>query len=145
MASAGDGDNVQQAVPLFAVNDMAESVRFYVDGLGFVMTEKWVDEGRIRWCWLNREKVAVMLQEIAREGRHAWKPDGTLGVGVSLNFICRDAIALYHEFRSRALAAGTPFVGNGMWVTSITDPDGYALHFESKTDVPEGSVYEHPG
>jgi len=24
-----------------------------------------------------------------------------------------------------------------MWVTSLTDPDGYRLEFESLTDVPE--------
>ena len=123
---------------------MAESLTFYVDGLGFALHEKWVDEGRIRWCWLSRERAAVMLQEINREGPHAWKPDGKLGVGVSMNFICRDAIALYHEFTSRGVAAGRPFVGNSMWVTSMTDPDGYALHFESKTDAPEESVYKDP-
>ncbi len=39
--------------------------------------------------------------------------------------------------RSRGIAAKRPFVGNGMWVTSLTDPDGYQLHFESETDAPE--------
>jgi hypothetical protein len=29
------------------------------------------------------------------------------------------------------------FVGNGLWVTSFADPDGYRLDFESPTDVPE--------
>jgi hypothetical protein len=28
-----------------------------------------------------------------------------------------------------------------MWVTSLTDPDGYRLDFESRTDVPEETVY----
>jgi hypothetical protein len=31
-----------------------------------------------------------------------------------------------------------------MWVTSLTDPDGYSLHFESVTDAPEESEYEEP-
>ncbi|MFN2387148.1 MAG: hypothetical protein ABR576_12850 [Thermoanaerobaculia bacterium] len=39
--------------------------------------------------------------------------------------------------RSRAIDAGRPFVGNGMWVTSLRDPDGYRLDFESLTDAPE--------
>lgn len=63
-----------------------------------------------------------MLQEINREDRHAWKPDGKLGVGVSINVICRDALALYREFRSRGIDAKRPFAGNGTWVTSMTDP-----------------------
>jgi hypothetical protein len=31
---------------------------------------------------------------------------------VSINFICKDALALYREFRGRGIAAGRPFVGN---------------------------------
>jgi hypothetical protein len=32
-----------------------------------------------------------------------------------------------------------PFVGNAMWVTGLTDSDGYRLHFESPTETPEGT------
>jgi hypothetical protein len=28
-----------------------------------------------------------------------------------------------------------------MWVTSLSDPDGYRIDFESDTDVPEGTEY----
>ncbi|HEY1951278.1 MAG TPA: hypothetical protein VGG76_00605, partial [Gemmatimonadaceae bacterium] len=62
-----------------------------------------------------------------------------LGVGVSINFVCKDAVALYREFRSRGIDAKRPFVGNGMWVTHVRDPDGYNLYFESPTDAPEES------
>jgi hypothetical protein len=43
---------------------------------------------------------------------------------------------------SRGLEASTPFLGNGMWVTSVSDPDRYRLDFESLTDVAEETVYE---
>ena len=132
--------NVQQAVPLFGVFDMQRSLRFYVDGLGFKMTHQWVPDGRLRWCWLELGKAAVMLQEFWLDGHHGTPPEGKLGTGVSMNFICRDAIALWREFTSRGLDARRPFVGNGMWVTGLTDPDGYELYFESKTDVPEETV-----
>jgi catechol 2,3-dioxygenase-like lactoylglutathione lyase family enzyme len=46
--------NVKQTVPFLAVSDMAASIRFYVDGLAFEITQKWVDEGVLRWCWLQR-------------------------------------------------------------------------------------------
>ena len=141
MSSGTTGQaNVEQAVPLFGVSSMDASLKFYVDGLGFVMTNKWIDEGKLRWCWLQLGGAAVMLQEY----RPDWKPDGKLGVGVSINFLCRDALALYREFRSRGIDAKRPFVGNGMWVTSMTDPDGYSIHFESATDAAEESEYVEP-
>ncbi len=132
--------NVKQAVPFFWVTDMQASLRFYVDGLGFSMTRQWTPHGTIEWCCLEIGGAALMLQEY-REGR---RPDGALGAGVSINFICDDAIALYHQFVARGVAAGRPFVGNGMWVTGMKDPDGYALFFESVTDAEEESVYEPP-
>ena len=134
--------NVQQAVPFFWVADIDTSLHFYLDGLGFQMKHKWIHEGRLRWCWLTLGNAAIMLQEHWKEGQHANVPTSPVGVGVSICFTCRDAIALYHEFKSRGLDAKRPFVGNGMWVTSVNDPDGYALFFESVTDVPEETEYK---
>jgi len=133
--------NVKQAVPLFAVSNIEDSVRYYVDGLGFDMTKKWIDEGKLRWCWLQIGSAAIMLQEIWREGPHAWVPEGKLGVGVSICFICTDALTIYREVTARGIQSSRPFVGNGMWVTSLSDPDGYRIEFESVTDVPEETVF----
>src|SRR5574341_1400609 len=107
--------NVKQAVPFFMVSNIEASVRYYVDGLGFEMTNKWIDEGKLRWCWLQRGGAALMLQEFKKEGHHAWVPEGKLGVGVSIYFICEDALAIYREVTSRGIQASRPFVGNGMW------------------------------
>ncbi|MDX1389489.1 MAG: VOC family protein [Acidobacteriota bacterium] len=134
--------NVRQAVPFFRVSTMEDSLRFYVDGLGFVMTDRWIDDGKLRWCWLELGGAAVMLEEFKREGRDSWVPPSKVGVGVSIFFICRDALALYREFVARGVKARRPFVGNSMWVTSLEDPDGYQIHFESLTDAPEDSQYE---
>ena len=62
------------------------------------------------------------------------------GEGISICFQCRDALAIYRDLVARGLAAQRPFVGNGMWVTIVVDPDGYKLDFESPTDAPEESV-----
>jgi lactoylglutathione lyase len=40
--------NVKQAVPFFMVTNIERSVRYYVDGLGFEMTNKWIDKGKLR-------------------------------------------------------------------------------------------------
>ena len=134
--------NLRQAVPFFWVNDMEASRRFYVDGLGFTMTNSWVVDGQLRWCRLERGESAVMLQPFWREGRHRNVPTTPVGVGVTIYFVCDDAIALYRELTARGLSMSRPMVGNGMWVTDIADPDGYRLFFESPTDAPEDSVFD---
>src|SRR5580692_5647190 len=94
--------NVKQAVPFFLVSNIEASLRYYIDGLGFRMTNKWIDEGKLRWCWLELGGAALMLQEPGKD---------------------------------------RVFVGNAMWVTSMSDPDGYKLDFESPTDAPEESEF----
>jgi lactoylglutathione lyase len=128
-----DKTNVKQVVPFFGVTDMEQSLRYYIDGLGFEMQNKWVVEGKIRWCWLALGGAALMLQEFAPSRA----PQGKLGEGMSLNFQCEDALVLYEEFRSRQIEASEPQVGNGLWDIMLADPDGYRLHFASPTDVPE--------
>jgi len=136
LGARGD-ENLTQAVPFFMVTDIVASARFYAEGLGFSMTHRWIDGGQLRWCWLCRGGVAVMLQQFWNEGPHANAPAGRLGEGVSTYFLCDDAIAFYREVVERRVTAKRPFVGNSMWVTAIADPDGYQLYFQSPTDVPE--------
>src|SRR5262245_24152083 len=102
--------NVKQAVPFFGVSNIEESVRFYVAGLGFKLTKQWIDEGKLRWCWLEHGDAALMLQEFWKEGHHANVPTGKVGVGVSICFICEDALAIYREVSSRGIQASEPFV-----------------------------------
>ena len=131
--------NLQLAVPFFMVTNMEVSLEFYTKGLGFTLTNKWIPREKIEWCWLQRENVAFMLQQ----PRHSdyFEDKGTAGSCMSIYVICTDALALYHEFKSRGIEMPEPFVGNYMWVVSVTDPDGYQLHFESQTDVPEETKY----
>jgi lactoylglutathione lyase len=81
-----------------------------------------------------------MLQEFWTEGHHRNVPDTRTGMGVSICFMCEDAVGLWREFTARGIDAQRPFVGNGAWVTQVSDPDGYQLLFESETDEPEETV-----
>jgi lactoylglutathione lyase len=138
LATIAEKPNVQQAVPFLMVSDMEASLRFYVEGLGFTRTKQWIVDGKIRWCWLQLEGAAIMLQEYRPDAPFAGQK---LGQGVAICFQCRDALTLYSQFTARSLTPHTPFVGNAMWVTVICDPDGYKLDFESPTDAPEESTY----
>ena len=106
--------NVKQAVPFFAVSDMQRSLHFYIDGLGFEMINRWIDEGKLRWCWLQLGGAALMLQEFKTQKQDSWIPGGKPGVGVSICFTCEDALAIYRDIRSRGLQPKPPFVGNSM-------------------------------
>lgn len=136
-SGAGSNDNVKQVVPFLRVSDMERSIHFYVEGLGFAMRNKWIVEEKLRWCWLELGSAALMLQEFPKEGHDSWVPAGKVGEGVTLCFTCEDATAIYREVRNRGLEASEPQVGNAMWVTCLSDPDGYRLDFESPTNVPE--------
>ena len=133
--------NVKQVVPFFSVSNMEASLKFYLDSVGFEMLNKWIDEGKLRWCWLQLGGAAIMLQEFRKEGHDSWAPSCKVGEGVSINFICDDAIVIYKGLIAKNMEASKPFVGNNMWVTQISDPDGYKLIFESYTDVPEETVF----
>ncbi len=142
--------NVKQAVPFFGVTNMESSLRFYVDGLGFKLKNYWIPDGaeghaedhpdgRIRWCWLELDNAAIMLQEFRPGGR----PKEMLGTGVNVCFQCADALALYREFKSRGIQTRKrPSVGNRLWVVPLSDPDGYRIEFSSPTDAPEDSELE---
>ncbi len=128
--------NIAEVVPFLRVADMAASIRFYVDGLDARIAARWEPEGELRWCRLELGASALMLQTFGPELLERASAN-RLGLGVSLAFQCADAVALYHNFRSRGIEASEPIVGNGLWNTSVTDPDGYALEFASPTDLPE--------
>lgn len=144
-AEAKPDANVQQAVPFFLVASMEASLKFYVDGLGFRMKHQWIDEGKLRWCWLQVGDAALMLQEWRVGGHGPQRPKGEVGLGVSVCYMCRDALEIYRSAKAKGVEAKRPFVGNRLWVTSFTDPDGYRVEFESPTDAPEESEYDEDG
>lgn len=135
------GQNINETVPFFMVSNMEKSLEFYVKGLGFQIQYRWIPKGKIEWCKLKREVGSLMLQEHKNMDTGFIKGGGKVGLGASIYFICEDAIKIYKEIISNGLSASEPFVSNNMWLTSIKDPDGYGINFESITDVPEETKY----
>ena len=133
--------NIQYSMPLFMVSNMEASLKFYTEGLGFSILNTWTPRGKIEWCWLQREGGPIMLQESRVSANKPYLSGDKPGAGVSIWFQCLNSLALYHDFIERGVKAQEPFVGNGLWDVKVVDPDGYNLHFESKTDVPEETMY----
>lgn len=136
-----DQSNIQYAAPLFMVSNMEVSLNFYRDGLGFAVLNTWTPQGKIEWCWLQREGGPIMLQEFRVSPDRPYLYGDKAGAGISIWFQCLDSLVLYLEFIGKGIDAQEPFVGNGLWDLKVVDPDGYNLHFESRTDVPEETTY----
>ncbi len=127
-----DTNGVNEMVPFLMVANMKDALRFYTEGLGFEIEQKWEPDGDIRWCQIRLGGCRLMLQE---HRQHAGNPDK--GMGVVLCIYCDDALALYDAFTVRGIEPEEPYVGNRLWVTRVVDPDGYKIDFESPTDVAE--------
>lgn len=120
---------MKQTVPLLYVSDVSQSSEFYCKGLGFELVGKWEPDGELAWCWLNQGGARLMLQQACPDD----PPASERGKGVVFYFICEDAAAVYQEITRRGIEATQPTATFfGMNQTHVTDPDGYALCFESE-------------
>lgn len=134
--------NIKETVPFLFVSNIENSLEFYVSGLGFEIQQKWIPKEKIEWCMLKLDTASLMLQEHRKMTEGLIQDEGKVGVGISIYFMCEDAIAIYKELRAKNRQVSKPFVSNGMWLISIKDPDGYSLHFESLTDAIEETEFE---
>ena len=121
-------------VPMLSVDDIEKTVNYYVDGLGFRKKSEWIKDGRLRWCMLEYEGgAAIMAQEHDPESG----PEGKRGDGMTMYVMCDDAPSFYKMVIGRGIEANETFIGNGMHVVDLIDPDGYRISFESPTDEPD--------
>lgn len=134
--------NIKTTIPFLWVSDIESSLKFYVDGLGFEIQQKWIPKEKIEWCMLKQDAVSLMLQERKKMTQGFIPDEGKVGIGISLYFMCEDAISIYKALIAKNIQVSKPFVSNGLWLTSMKDPDGYQLHFESLADAPEETEFE---
>ena len=110
----------------FTVNDLEKSIRFYTDGLGFGVEQKYEHDGQLNGVMLKAGEGRLGLsQDDFAKGR-----DRVKGVGMRL-WIATDQDI--HTLADRATAAGItldqgpaaqPWGGTAF---TVTDPDGYKL------------------
>ena len=129
MGSGAVRGTVRALWPLLTVQNIAASIAFYRDRLGFDVIDEAKGPEGLFWCRLTRDGASLMLQQAdeAEDG-----PAEGRGRGVALYFVCDDADAMYAEFTARGLAVEPPQKAYyGMNQLHIPEPDGYVVCFES--------------
>jgi lactoylglutathione lyase len=117
---------LRSITPSLTVGDLDRSISFYTRGLGFVIQEEWVHDGR---------RTGVMLRAGACElglGQDDWAKgrDRQKGVGARLYF---ETVQDIDALAERAPAAGGQLTAEpklsswGAYAFSIDDPDGFHL------------------
>lgn len=111
--------------PALTVDDLAASLRFYVDALGFTVEERWEEEGRLQGVMLLAGTCRIGLsQDDWAKGRDRQK-----GIGFRL-FVetAQDLDALAARLREHGVEpdgpAEQPWGGRAL---TVTDPDGFKL------------------
>jgi len=110
----------------FTVNDLDRSVAWYRDVLGFVVGERWEEEGTVRGIQMKAGSCDIMLgQDDFAKGRDRRKGDGfRLWVAT-----VQDIIALAARVKAKGWTldrepSETPW---GDWAFALTDPDGFKI------------------
>jgi glyoxylase I family protein len=128
MNASQNSAKLRELWPLLTVEDIARSMAFYRDKLGFEVVAEANSGGNTYWCRVVRQGCSLMLQqaEPAEDG-----PAAGRGRGVTLFLLCDDVDALHVELVERGLALAPPENAHyGMRQVFVPEPDGYGLCFE---------------
>ena len=119
-----------ELVPLLLADDIVRSLKFYRDMLGFSVVQQWEPDGKLAWCRIERDQVALMLQQACAEDG----PAVGRGRGVMFYFHCTDAVAEYTRLCDLGLQLSPPEIAfYGMQQLFLRDLDGYELCFQNPT------------
>ena len=115
---------LQSLSPSFTVDDIDRSMKFYVEGLGFTVEERWEEEGKLLGVMLVAGNSRIGLsQDDWAKGRNRTK-----GVGFHVwGETKQDLDALASRIRTAGFEADGPKEQWGTVGVTVTDPDGYRL------------------
>ena len=129
---------IKGVCPLLSVFDMAASLAFYRDLLGFEIVQAAPPSAaadEFGWAWLRRGETEVMLntqydpdavRPVERDAARVAAHEDTV-----LYFGCPDVDGAYNHFRDRGCNVAPPKVTYyGMTQLYVKDPDGYSLCFQ---------------
>ena len=119
---------LRSLTPTYTVNDLQKSIAWYRDGLGFVVSERWENGGKLRGVMLKAGDCTFGLaQDDFKQGR-----DRVKGIGFR---IYADTVQSVDALAERIRAYGgkiimepkeTPWSARTF---AVEDPDGFKLSF----------------
>ena len=124
--------------PLLQVFDMATSLRFYRDLLGFEVVANSPPRSTddFDWAWLKQNQAELMLNTAYEFDGRPEAPDPARAAGhddTGLFIGCPDVDDAYRHLLAKGLHLKEPKVTHyGMKQLYLKDPDGFGLCFQSK-------------
>jgi len=125
--------------PLVQVHDMAASLEFYRDKVGFELVQHSAEidapEGRyFHWCLLKLGDAYLMLNTMYDAGERPSERDHARQSAhrdTALFFGCANADAVHAHLTAQGLDAPLPSMASyGLKGLSLRDPDGYEICFQ---------------
>jgi catechol 2,3-dioxygenase-like lactoylglutathione lyase family enzyme len=122
--------NLTSIFPFFIVENLATSVSFYTDKLGFEVRYISPDDGPY-WAIVGRDHISIMLKAITADvkpipnhTRHEW-------AAWDAYIHAEEPGTLFEEFQSRGVEFHQPLKVNsdGLIGFEVMDADGYVLFF----------------
>ncbi len=117
---------MSSASPGFTVNDLEKSLAWYRDVLGFVVEERWEQEGKLMGVQLQAGNVSFMI------GQDDWKKGRDRKKGVGFRLYCTttqdvDVLAERIVARGAKLDQQPRDQPWGVRDFALTDPDGFKI------------------
>jgi len=117
---------LRSLAPSFTVNDIEKSLAWYRDVLGFVVKDRWEQEGKLAGAEVAAGGVTFML------GQDDWKKGRNRAKGEGFRIFCT-TVQDVDELASRIKARGGTLTQEprdepwGMRDFAVVDPDGYKI------------------
>ena len=126
---------IARLVPELVCTNLAASLAFYVDMLGFRVR---YDRPEVGFAYLEREGAELMLDELSPGSWLTGEMSQPFGRGINFQIEVSDVaalrevvresdVAVYREIEDAWYRAADAYVGNRQFVAQ--DPDGYLLRF----------------
>jgi glyoxylase I family protein len=126
--------DVRGMAPLLQVFDMAKSMAFYRDVIGFEIVNTNTPKPPFDWVLLKLGDVELMLNTAFENHQRptAFDPARVKGHGdTGLYFGCPDVDAAFEQLRAHGVQVEKPRIAPyGMKQLDVIDPDGYQLTFQ---------------
>jgi len=132
------GIDVRGLCPLIQVFDMAKSLQFYRDILGFTEVGKSGQGDAVGWAWLRHGDACLMLNAAYDVGQRPDTPEPARVAAHSDTILylgCEDLDGAHTYLLAHGVRAEPPKVAPyGMKQVYATDSDGYGVCFQWPTN-----------